>query len=327
MSLRLRTGEISKRGPALLAAAVLSVTGCRAPEPLISFFDDESGISFAHPPRWSIGLATQDGRHYRYLTAPNIDNDPEPLSVTFIAPGQGGSIETVAEPYLSKATAVVAATSSGTSCAWSFNDSTGRPSRLLVASAGQGLFFGAWVRGSAAAMKRHEAHIDRLLAALKVESTQDWPEEIFAGLVIRAPKDWTRGSRLSNQASATMRFKSQPLSVEKGSDTTHGFITVSKEPVPPPGDLDTFNQLLKARGQDIVVVLEHHPWPGDPSGSRPAGYIDYLRSGNTLTSTRTRRFLSVRDGVALTLSCESRADVFDRLDPWCRRMAPTAHLQ
>jgi hypothetical protein len=124
-----------------------------------------------------------------------------------------------------------------------------------------------------------------------------------------------------------MQFKSLPLAVEKGTATIHGFVTVSKEPVPSPGQLETFNKVVKERASDTVALLEHRSWPAAPSLGRPEGYVDYLRSGTTLTSTRIRRFITVKNGVGLMFFCEARADAFDRLDPWCRRMAETVRLE
>jgi hypothetical protein len=176
-------------------------------------------------------------------------------------------------------------------------------------------------------MKSYAARIDTLLASLQIEDNWGWPEERFAGMVAHAPSTWTRGSRLSNQTMASMQFRSLALAVEKGTTTIHGFVTLSKEPVPAPGQLETFNKVVKERASDTVALLEHRPWPAAPGLGRPEGYVDYLRSGTTLTSTRIRRFITVKNGVGLTFFCEARADAFDRFDPWCRRMAETVQLE
>lgn len=311
----------------LLAAAILAVSACRAPDPLLSFLDDESGVSFTHPPRWSVGFAEQGGVRYRYLTAPAVGLEAEPLSATLIAPTAAASAEVVAQAYLTGATLIQASPSAAGASEWTFRDAGGVSSRLRLAQAGEGRYFGAWVRGSEAAMKQYAGRVAVLLDSLTVENPSLWPEERFGGLVARVPPAWTRGSRLSNQTRATMQFKSLPLFVERGTDTIHGFITVAKEPVPPPGDLETFAKLVKTRVSDTVALLEHRPWPPPAGLDRPAGYVDYMRSGTTLTSTRIRRWMTVKDGVALLYSCEARADAFDRLDPWCRRMADTVRFE
>ena len=176
-------------------------------------------------------------------------------------------------------------------------------------------------------MKRYAGRIDTLLASLRVENAAEWPEERFAGMAARAPEAWSRGSRLSNATNATMQFKSPPLFVDKGTDTIHGFVTLAKEPVPPPGDLEAFQKMLKNRASDTVALLEHSPWPAAVGSGRAGGYVDYLRSGTPLTSTRIRRWITVSKGVGLTFACEARADAFDRLEPWCRRMAETVRLE
>lgn len=312
---------------AFLAAFVLLASGCASPDPLLSFLDDESNVSFTHPPRWNVGFADQQGVRYRYLTAPKIEGDAEALSATMIAPIVAESATALAQAYLNGASEIVTSPGPSGVSGWTFRDSSRVASRLQIGAAGPGRFFGVWVRGSDAAMKRYASRVDVLLGSLRVEDPTQWPEERFAGLIARVPSTWTRGSRLSSPTQATMQFKSLPLFVEKGASTIHGFVTVSREPVPPPGDLEAFNKLVKARASDTVALLEHHPWPALEGVDRAPGYVDYMRSGTTLTSTRIRRWITVRNGVGLTLSCEARADAFERLDPWCRRMASTVRLE
>ncbi len=303
------------------------VTGCAPRDPLLSFLDEESNVSFTHPPRWSVGFAEQSGVRYRYLTAPKIEGDAVALSATLIAPVAASSAGAVAQAYLAGASEVVASPGPANARTWRFKDSSGVSSRLQLASAGTARFFGAWVRGSDAAMQRYSSRIDVLLSSLRVEDPTQWPEEKFVGLIARVPPTWDRGSRLRSATNATMQFKSLPLFVEKGTSTIHGFVTVSREPVPPPGDLEAFNKLVKARASDTVALLEHHPWLPLEGVDRAAGYVDYMRSGTALTSTRIRRWITVKNGMGLTLSCEARADAFVRLDPWCRRLAYTVRLE
>jgi len=316
------------RIPALLALALVLGSGaCRASDPVLSFLDDESGVSFTHPPRWIVGFAEQSGIRYRYLTAPKVGDDKEALSVTVISPTAAASADVLAQAYLTGAFGVVRAPETSGGAAWTFKDQEGTASRLRVIPAGEGRFFGAWVRGSDAAMSRYASRLDILLASLRVEDAAQWPEEKFAGMAARAPGAWTRGSRLSNATNATMQFKSPPLFVEKGTDTIHSFITLAKEPVPPPGDLDAYRKMIRGRETDTVALLEHRPWPAAVGSARAGGYVDYVRSGTPLTSTRIRRWITVSKGVGLTFACEARADAFDRLEPWCRRMAETVRLE
>jgi len=314
-------------GRTFLAAATLTIWACGAPDPLLSFLDDESGLSFTHPPRWTVGFAEQAGLRYRYLTAPKVGDDTEALSVTLIAPTPAASADAVAAAYLSGAFGVVVTPGREGAVTWTFKDQAGVSSRLRVAPAGPGRFIGAWARGSDAAMKRYQERIDVLMASLRLENTSDWPEERLAGMAVRAASSWTRGSRLSNATNASMQFKSPPLFVDKGTDTIHGFVTLTKEPVPPPGDLEAFFKMVRSRASDTVARLDHAEWAPTPGIDRPAGYADYLRSGTPLTSTRIRRWITVKNGVGLTFTCEARADAFERLDPWCRRMAPTVRFE
>ena len=96
MEIRGRTGRTSASLRMLLVTATVVVAGCRAPDPLLSFLDEESGLSFTHPPRWSVGFAEQDGIRYRYLTAPKVENDKDALSITLIAPAVATSVDAVA---------------------------------------------------------------------------------------------------------------------------------------------------------------------------------------------------------------------------------------
>ena len=320
-----RTRGLLGRAGTIAATLAILASGCATPEPAITFLDEESGLSFLHPPRWNVGFAEQSGLRYRYLTAPKVEGDVEALSITFIAPTAATSVDAVASAYLTGGTAVVT-TRGAQASHWSFKDSSGVASRLRLSPTSGGRFFGAWVRGSEAALTRYATRIDAVLESLRVEDPTHWPEEKFAGMVARAPQAWTRGSRLSSAQSATMQFKSLPLFVERGS-AIHGFVTLSKEPVPPPGDLEAFNKIVRARASDTVAVMEHHPWLALEGVNRADGYVTYMRSGTTLTSTRIRRWITVRNGVGLTFSCEARADAFDRLDPWCRQMAYTVHLE
>jgi hypothetical protein len=318
---------MSITGRTLLAAATLTLVACRAPDPLLSFLDDESGLSLTHPPRWAVGSAEQNGLRYLFLTAPKVGDDKEALSVTLIAPTPAASADTLAAAYLSGAFGVVVKPGPAGAATWTFKDQAGVSSRLRIAPAGEGRFIGAWARGSDEAMKRYEGRIDVLMASLRVENVSEWPEERFARLAVRAAPSWTRGSRLSNATNASMQFRSPALVVDKGTDTIHGFVTLTKEPVPPPGDLEAFFKVVKGRASDTVVRLDHAVWAPTPGLDRPEGYADYLRSGTPLSSTRMRRFIAVKNGVGLTLTCEARADAFERLDPWCRRMASTVRFE
>ena len=307
---------------------VAALAACGAPDPLLSFLDDESGLAFTHPPRWSVGFAEQDGVRYRYLTAPKVGDDAEALSVTLLSPTAAGSPDEAAEPYLAGASGIRKEPASPAgSNEWSFRDPQGVLSRLRTKAARDGRYFGAWARGSDAAMELYARRLDALFASLSFESPADWPLESFAGMVLRAPATWSRGSRLSNATHATMQFKSLPLAVDKETETIHGFVTLSKEPVPPPGDLDAFYRHLRERASDTVVVVAHEPWapPGAPPGF--SGYADQMRSGTSLSATRSRRWITVENRVGLVLACEARADAFDRLAPWCVRMADTLRLE
>ena len=311
----------------ILAAGAVAGISCQASDPVLSFLDDESGLSFTYPPRWNLGVADQNGIRYRYLTAPKIAGDTEALSVTLISPVAAPSADVVAQPYLSGAVDSTSAPARrGLGQEWTFKDSSGVRSRLRVSPSAEGRFVGGWARGSETAMKSYGPALDALMNGIAWESPAAWPEERFASLRARIPVVWTRGSRLSNATNSTMQFKTLPLAVERGMATIHGFVTLAKEPVPPPGDLAAFNKFLKERASDTVAVLDHQPWRADAT-TVTEGYVDYLRSGNSMTSTRIRRWITVRNGVGLTFSCESRSDVFDRLDPWCRRVAGTVRLE
>lgn len=312
---------------ALLAGAALLLGNCSRPDPLLSFLDAESSMSFTHPPRWSVAFADQNGMRYRYLTAPKVDNDKEALSITLIPSTEGATVDAVAHAYLAGASEVTQSPGSSGATEWSFKDSSGVLSRLrLVPAPVAGQYFGAWVRGPESAFIRYKDRLATLLSSLRVEDVAQWKEDKFAGMTARVPRTWTSLSRLSNQTNGSMQFKSLPLGVDKGTDTVHGFITISKEPVPAPGDLAAFNKLIKDRASDTVSLVEHKPWPAIAEGQQPTGFMDFLRSGNTMTTTRIRRWITVKNGVGLTFACEARVDVYDRLDPWCRRMADTVRL-
>jgi hypothetical protein len=310
----------------LLAVVAVVLTACGSPDPLISYLDDESGLSLTHPPRWTIGAAEQEGLRYRYLTAPKLEGDKDALSVTLIAPTGAPSADAAAAAYLSGASGVSTTAGPAGATTWAFKDPSGVNSKLRLAPGGEGRFFGAWVRGSEAAMRRYEQRVNVLLDSLRVEAAPAWPEERFAGLAVRVPAAWTRGSRLSNATNATMQFKSPPLSVDKGTDTIHGFVTLAREPILPPADLETFSRALKGRASGTFATLQHGVWPATPGLDRPEGYVDYQRSGTPVSSTRIKRWISARGGVGLSFTCEARADAFDRLEPWCRRMAETVRF-
>lgn len=315
--------------PAAGAFAVVAiVVACAPREPILSFLDDESGISFTHPPRWNVGAAQQGAIRYRYLTAPRLEGDREGLSVTFIAPTAGATAADVAKPYLEGATgATPLPPGQNGASEWAFNDASGIPSRLRLMGAGATGFFGAWVRGSTQAMTKYRERVDAVLSSIRFEDATQWPEERFSGLVAHVPPAWTRGSRLANATNAAMQFKSLPLFVEKGTATVHGFITVAREPAPTSDDLGAFARMLKDRASDTVATIDHQVWPAASALNRPAGFMDYFKSGNSLTSTRIRRWIAVRGGTGLVFTCEARADIFDRLEPWCARMAPTVGLE
>jgi hypothetical protein len=274
-----------------------------------------------------VGSAEQAGLRYRYLTAPKVGEDKEALTITLIAPTAAAGADLVAAPYLTGAFGVVVIPGPDGAATWTFKDQAGVSSRLHVAPSGEGNFIGAWARGTATAMKTYEGVIEILMASLRVENTPRWPEERFGGMAVRAAPSWVRGSRLSNETNASMQFKSPALVVEKGTATIHGFVTLTKEPVPAPGDLDAFDRMVRSRAAETVARLDHVKWAPTQGLDRPEGYADYLRSGTPVSSTRLRRWITVKNGVGLTLTCEARSDAFDRVDPWCRRMATTVRFE
>jgi len=314
--------------PAVFGVALaLTVTtwACKGPDPTIAYLDAESGLSLTHPPKWTVGSAADAaGIGYRYLSAPKLSGDQEALSVTLINPVAAASVDAVAQPYLTGASDVRKTSVTNGSTEWSFTDSSKLPSRLRVIPVGAERLTGGWARGPESAMKAYSKSLDALFDSLSVEDPAKWPEERFAGMAVRAPAAWTRGTRLSNATNATMQFKSPALATEKANATIHGFATLSKEPAT---DLATFAKMLRERETDIAVRTDRVDWPEVPGVDRPAGFRDLLRSGNSLTSTRIRRWISVRNGVGMILSCESKSDVFDLLDPWCERMSATVRFE
>jgi hypothetical protein len=306
-------------------ACAAAISGCKGPDPTIVYLDAESGLSLSHPPKWTMGAAADAaGVGYRYITAPKLAGDTDTLSVTLISPAPGGSVEAIAQPYLTGASTVSAKAVTGGAMEWSFKDSSGLPSRLRVIPVGDGRFTGAWARGPEKAMKEYSSAVDSILISLTVEKPSTWPEERFAGMIVRVPASWTKGSRLSSATNASMQLKSPPLATEKANATIHGFATLSKEPAT---DLASFAKMLRERETDIAVRTDRVDWPEVPGVNRPAGFRDLLRSGNSLTSTRIRRWISVRNGVGLIFSCEAKSDAFDLLDPWCERMSATVRFE
>ena len=311
----------------VVALASLAVFACERSGPRILDFNGNSGVSLRRPPRWRTGSATDaSGVPYWFLTAPKIANEAQPVSITLISPAVAASAEAAAQPYLQGAAGVSSSPKAGQSVEWTFTDSSGLPSRLRLIPAGDGRFFGGWARGSDAAMKANGQDLDAIYDSMTAEDPSRWPEEQYAGLALRVPASWTRGSRMSNATNATMQFRSPPLAVEQGNTTVHGFLTLAREALQAPGDVDAFRKVLKERDTDIAVRLESAPWPGTSGLSRPAGYYERLRSGNTLAATRIARWVTAKDGSGIILTCESNAEVHESLLPWCERVAATVRV-
>lgn len=321
---------MSRRAPfPILAVATIafSASACQRTDTRIASLDPNTGVSFLRPPRWQLGSAVDaTGTPYRFITAPKVAAETQPLTVTLIAPVAAASAEAAAQAYLRGGAAASASPKARQATEWSYTDSERLPSRLRLIPTGDGRFFGAWSRGAEAAMQAQARDLDAFFDSMTLEEPAKWPEEQFAGLAVRVPPSWTRGSRLSNATHATMQFKSPPLAVEKGDATVHGFVTLAKEPIPSPGDQDALRKVLKERETDIAVRLDSASWPEAPGLGRPIGLYERLRSGNTLASTRIARWLVATSGTGVILTCESNAEVHESLLPWCERMASTVRF-
>lgn len=300
--------------PRLLAAAALIASACARGPVDLRYLDPETGLAVSHPEGWRVETAESNGARYRYLRAPKLANDASAVTVTFVPPSEGAP-DAVAAPYLAGARNLVGSRD-GEWFVWTFLDPAGVESRLALRG-DQKRVFGAWVRGGF--NDDRSATLDRVVRSIDAAIPDSWPEESYGSVAVRVPRDWTRRSRMTNALGSSMQFRSPPFALDRGATTVHGFLTVSTEPVPAPGDADAFYKAVRDRLTDTIVLLRHEKWR--------TGWADLARSGTTVSETRVRRWIDARDGRGLMVTCESRADVFDRLEPWCVRIAGTALLR
>jgi hypothetical protein len=301
--------------PSALAAALVLSPACSRPPIELRYLDPETGIAVSHPEGWRIETAESNGARYRYLRAPRLPSDSAAVTLTFIPPADG-SPDDLATPYLAGGTNVLR-TPDSTGVQWTFMDPAGAESRLVLRSSA-GKTFGGWIRGSFPDARA--STLERVIRSLDAALPASWPEETYGSTSARIPADWTRRSRMTNHLGSSMQFRSPPLGLDRGATTVHGFLTVSTEPVPSPGDAEAFYKLIKDRLSDTIVLLRHERW-------RTTGWADLARSGTTVSQTRVRRWIDAAHSRGLIVTCESRADVFDRLEPWCVRIADTAALR
>jgi hypothetical protein len=293
----------------------------------------DHALSIRYPSNWTTDQAEQDGVWYRYFLAPPGEPQRKPaVSVTLLVSPLRGSLDEYAQSYIAGNTLTATRDETrpaayGRSWAFDSRDGSLRHALLLLredapterAGGATPRVYGLYAQGETASFEGRRALLEAMAASLTLERAAFYTavrDERF-GWSLRVPPSWRETRHFSRGETTLMQFASPVLAVDRNGQTVQASLTVSVEPLPAGGTLDSFYAAARERLGSAHQVLAHGPWG--------AGYVDSLRAETPVSASRQRRYYRVAGRRAYTLSFEARDDAFHRIARWCDLIASTFH--
>jgi hypothetical protein len=305
----------------LLLIAALGACQLQRREPLLTSFDADHGLSLRYPASWTNEQVAQEGIWYRYFLAPPEGPDRKPaVSVTLLSGPLVGSLQDYAELYLAGNDVVsrrqVERQGNG---GWSYelsspDDKTRH--RLLLFAEGT-IVYGLYAQGDAAPFERHADQLATVFESLNRERPAEYQElrDDDFGFSLRIPGSWRSTRAFSDGRRLLRHYRSPALAADPGGETVHASLTLTVEPAPEDGRLESFYAAVQERLGDSYKILSHAPWDG--------GYADLMHAETAVAASREKRYYRLAAGRAYSLSCGARSDVFHRASRWCDLIAGT----
>jgi hypothetical protein len=304
----------------MAACAAPACRGARH-EPLVTYFNADHGLSVRYPAGWRSDEAEQDGMWYRYFLGPPTGPQRKPaVSVTLLAGPLAMKLEDYAQSYLAGNNVASSrdetrGSARGKSYMFASPDGATRHSLLLLQEDAK--VYGLYSQGEAQPFERQFPLLDEMARSLTLERPATYPEEKDDkfGFAIRIPPSWRETRRFSGGGTLLMQFASPPMGADKNGQTVNGSLTLTVEPTPAGGGLETFYKATRQKQGEAFRIASHAPWRD--------GYLDVLTSETSITESRMRRYYRVAGGRGYSLSLEAREDVYPRVYRWCDIIAAT----
>jgi hypothetical protein len=290
-------------------------------EVFLTYYDGAHGLSVSYPSAWRSEDASQgDVWHHHFLApAPAGQSDPG-VSVTLLAARLTAPLEDYAQSFLAGHTLASSKPEErqgvrGRSYVYASADGRQRNRLLLLEETGSG--YGLHAQGPAQSFESLAPALDRIFDSLRLEREERYPVQQDArfGYALRLPESWRPGRSLSTGDRLVAQHMSPPLAADREGNTVHASLSVTVEPVGPPGTLDAYYQATRRLLGDSYRLQDHVRWRD--------GYADVMRTETPLTISGLKRFYRVADGRGYSLAFEARDDVFHGVAPWFDRIAGT----
>jgi len=290
-------------------------------EPLITYFNADHGLSVRYPASWKSDEAEQDGMWYRYFLGPPTGPQRKPaVSVTLLAGPLAMDLEEYAQTYLAGNTVASRREEKrqgarGKSYMFASPDGATRHSLLLLQE--ESRVYGLYSQGEARPFERQFPVLDEMARSLTLERPATYPEERNDkfGFAIRIPPSWRETRSFSGGETLLMQFTSPAVGADKSGQTVHVSLTLTVEPLPAEGTVETFYKATRTKQGEAFQVASHSTWRD--------GYVDVLRSETPIAESRVKRFYRMAGGRGYSLTFEAREDVYPRVSRWCDMIAGT----
>jgi hypothetical protein len=273
-----------------------------------------------YPGTWRGEQAEQDGVWYRYFVAPSGPGGKPAASATLLAGALSGDLDAYAQAYLKDngpATAKDETRGPARGRSFAYASADGATRYLLLLLEDKGRVVGVYSQAPAATFEAQRPLLEAIAASLTLEDPQGWPEvkDDEFGFALRMPASWTMNRRFSGSGTLLMQFTSPALMVDKGRETVHGALTLSVEPLPGAGGVQSYYDATRLKLGDAFKIVSHEPWKN--------GLVDVMTTETPVSASRVKRFYAASGTRGYSLAFEAREDVFSRVSRWCDAIAAT----
>ena len=312
------------RTTALLAALAVSA-GCLGPrpEPLLTYFNGEHGLSLRYPASWRSEETEQTGIWYRYFLAPPAGpQNRSAVSVTLLVGPIATSLDEYAQAYLAGNTLTTSRAlqrdgAAGKAYQFTSVDGTTRHSLLLLQDGGR--VYGLYAQGDRALFERHYPLVDQMAQSLALERPASYPEQRNdkLGFSLGIPGSWSETRRFSGGGTSVMQYRSPAMGTGEGGSLVHALLTVTVERFAD-GGIEAYYEGTREKLGDAYQLLNHVSWQG--------GYADVMRVETPISTARVKRYYRAAAGRGYSLSFEAREDIYPRVSRWCDYIASTLRV-
>jgi hypothetical protein len=277
-------------------------------------------LSLRHPATWKAQQTVQDGVFYRYFLGPTGPGNKPLVSATLLVGRAGRHLDEYAQTYLAGNTPGPVHDeerqgAKGKSYAFSAANGAMRYTLILIEEKDR--VYGLYTQAEAASVERYGPLLAEMQQSLTLERAAFYPEvrnDAFA-YSLRLPPSWRETRHFTGGGKAVIQFTSPPLAADKTRETVHASLSLSVEPAPGDGSLESYYQGSRLNLGESFLVLDHKEWRG--------GYLDVLRTETPLAMSQLKRYYKVESGRAYSLTLEARDDVFPRVGRWYDLIAST----